>query len=66
MKNPHDLTHDQLAQIVSLIQEILYQDPHTGHFDCDREWSGADVCQDLSALLDRYDLLPRSTSDERE
>jgi hypothetical protein len=66
MKNPIELSRDQLVHIVRLIQEILYMDPHTGQFDCDREWSAADVCQEVAELLERYDLLPISTSDVRE
>jgi hypothetical protein len=30
MKNPQDLSHDQLVQIVRLMQDLLYQDPETG------------------------------------
>jgi hypothetical protein len=66
MKNPQDLSHAQLVQIVRLIQDVLYQDPETGQFDCDREWNAADVCQATAASLEEYDLLPESRCGLRE
>lgn len=65
MKSPHELTHDQLAEIVSLVQDAMYLDVRTDRYDRDREWSGADVCQDIAAVLERFDLMPESTDDER-
>jgi hypothetical protein len=66
MKTPQDLSHDQLVQIVRLIQDFLYQDPETGQFDCDREWNAADVCQAIATSLEEYDLLPDSRCESRE
>jgi len=64
MKNPEFLTREQLVEIVQVIQEIMYLDPHSGKFDCDREWSGTDVCQDIALLLDRFERLPSSNGDD--
>lgn len=64
MKNPEFLTREQLVEIVQVIQEIMYLDPHSGKFDCDREWSSTDVCQDIALLLDQFELLPSSDGDD--
>jgi len=58
MKNPKTLTHGQLAEIVRILQELLYWNPKTGQFDCDREWDAGDICQEIAALLEENDLIP--------
>ena len=58
---PSELSHEVLVEIVTRVQSLL-------HLDMDRngrefwnpakEWSGADVCQDIQGVLHQYGLVP--------
>lgn len=58
MKDPSVLTHEQLVSIIVRIQQILYFDPQGGTIAPDKQWNGADVCQDIAGILDDYGLVP--------
>jgi len=61
MRNPANLTPDELVKIVIGIVRILYgieQDDGSWLYAADKEWSGGDVCEDVALLLDLYGLLP--------
>jgi hypothetical protein len=61
MKNPADLSRDELIAIVTGLFQILYGREHedgTWTYAADKEWSGGDVCEAAAALLDQYGLLP--------
>jgi len=61
MKNPRNLAREELAEIVTEGIRILYgaqQEDGSWSYSPDKEWSGADVCHELAALFDRFDLVP--------
>ena len=61
MKNPANLTRNELIEIAMGLVQILYgveQPDGSWTFECDKEWSGADVCQDAALLLSQYGLCP--------
>lgn len=66
MKNPSSLTPDQLSSIVAQIQQILYVDPHDGTVDPDKQWDGADVCQDIAGILAEHGLVPIGLDPQHE
>ena len=39
MKQPSELTRDQLEDLLRQIRDILWQDPVSGAFDPDRSWT---------------------------
>ena len=64
MRRTKDLKQTELAAIVTAIHEILYLD--IGHhcqlyWNPDKEWSGADVCQDIAYVLDKHGLVPEES-----
>ena len=62
MKNPASLLHDQLAEIVTDMVQMLYgteQNDGSWTYAADKEWSGGDVCEAAAGLLDRFGLLPQ-------
>jgi len=66
MINPATLSHEQLAEIVTGMVQILYgteQDDGSWTYAADKEWCGGDVCQDAAWLLDRFGLLPEAEGD---
>ena len=61
MKTPDQLSQDELLDIVQAIQDRLYLDVNdqgVEFWNPDKQWSGADVCQDLAGLLDQHGLVP--------
>ena len=61
MKNPQDLSREELVEIVTEGIRILYgarQEDGSWLYSSDKEWSGADVCQDFASLLERFGLIP--------
>lgn len=61
-RDPAQLSHDQLAQIVRLAQQWLYletSDTGEAQWNLDKEWQSVDVCCDLSSLLAEHDLIPQ-------
>jgi hypothetical protein len=66
MKNPAALPRDQLVEIATGLQQILYGREHedgTWSYAADKQWSGADVCEAAAELLGRFDLVPDSKGD---
>ena len=51
---------DQRTTVIYKIVSILYADDVDGNrvWDPDKEWSGADVCQDIAAVLESAGLVP--------
>jgi hypothetical protein len=61
MKTPDQLSRDELLRIVQAIQCRLYLDVNAQEaefWNPDKQWSGADVCQDVAGLLDQHGLVP--------
>lgn len=59
--SPCHLSHQTLSEIVSRIQRRLYldSDEHgTEFWNPTKDWSCADVCQDVQELLHRHGLVP--------
>ena len=64
MRKTVDLTKKELAKIVTAVHEILYLDisHHSQpYWNPDKEWSGADVCQDVAYVLDKHGLVPEES-----
>jgi len=62
-KSPVDLTHEELVEIVTVLQRALYGREHRDgrwSYDADKQWSGGDVCEAVAELLDRFGLVPDS------
>ena len=60
MKTPNDLTFEQLAEIVGGIIDRLYcelDDDDLPVWNPEKEWD-ADVCPDIVAILENFDLIP--------
>jgi hypothetical protein len=63
MNNPASLSHDQLVEIVTGIQQILYGIEHedgSWTYELDKEWSGGDACEAVAGLLQPYGLVPEA------
>ncbi len=61
MKNPANLTHEQLAEIVTRLVQIFYgTEGPDGRwtYAADKQWCGADLCDEVALLLERFDLTP--------
>lgn len=66
MKNPADLSHDELIAIVTGLLQILYGREHangTWTYAANKEWSGGDVCESVASLLGSFGLMPEMDSD---
>ena len=66
MNNPANLTREQLVEIATGLQRILYGREHEGgrwSYAVDKQWRGADVCEAAAELLGRFDLVPESEDD---
>jgi hypothetical protein len=61
MRPAADLSLPELQQLITAIQELLYRDEDaagTPFWNPDREWEGADVCEELGQLMTHYGLAP--------
>jgi len=61
MKTPDQLSQHELLAIVRDVQRCLYldhDDQEAEFWNPDKQWSGADVCQDLAGILDQHGLVP--------
>jgi hypothetical protein len=61
MRTADQLGRDELLRIVQATQELLYLDldeSGTRFWNPDKPWDGADVCQDLSAVLEESGNVP--------
>ena len=66
MKNPADLSRDELVEISAGLIQILYGREHengTWTYAADKEWSGGDVCEAAASLLGRFGLVPEADGD---
>ena len=65
MKNPADLTREQLVELATGLQQIFYgqYEDDRWSYHADKQWSGADVCEAAAELLGRFDLAPKSEGD---
>jgi hypothetical protein len=66
MKNPADLSRDELIAIAAGLLQILYGREHengTWTYAADKEWSGGDVCEAAASLLGRFGLVPETDGD---
>jgi hypothetical protein len=60
MRNPEDLTHDELVNLVRDICDVLYLDldeKHNDRFTPDKEWNG-ETLESIGSIMERYDLIP--------
>jgi hypothetical protein len=61
MRTAQDLAPDELVTIVAALQQALYLDFDTGPtpvWNPDKQWEGAEICDQLAAELARFDLVP--------
>lgn len=66
MKNPSNLTRDELVEITTGLVRILYGWQHpdgSWTYAADKEWCGGDVCEAAALLLDRFGLVPQVEGD---
>ena len=66
MKNPANLTRQQLVEIVTGFARIFYgiEDQDGGWmYTADKEWCGGDVCEAAAFLLDQFGLVPQVEGD---
>jgi hypothetical protein len=57
MKQPSELTREELERIVGRIRDILWKDPVTGELDPDRSWDVATL-EDVSGVVEDAGLKP--------
>lgn len=57
MYQPKDLKRQDLEEIASWVQELLYLDPD-GTWNPDKEVRGAEVVQELCLVMQRFDMIP--------
>ena len=61
MRTARELTLAELAAIVDSLQQALYLDfdeKLRKVWNPNKEWDGADICDQLAAELARFDLVP--------
>jgi len=61
MKNPANLTREQLVEIVTRFVRIFYgtEGPDgQWNYSADKQWCGGDICDGAALLLDQFDLAP--------
>ena len=60
MRQPQQLTHDELATIVARLQAIFYADQGDDGpvWNLDKEWHSVDMLVELADVLEQYDLIP--------
>lgn len=61
MRLAADLTRDELIAIVQTVQAELYLDHSesgSSIWNPEKEWSGADVLQNIAPTLNEFDLVP--------
>ncbi len=66
MKNPANLSRDELIAVAAGLLQILYGREHenaTWTYAADKEWSGGDVCEAAASLLGRFGLVPETDGD---
>ena len=63
MKNPADLSRDELTTIVTGLLQVLYgreREDGAWTYAADKGWSGGDVCEATASLLNGFDLVPEA------
>ena len=66
MKNPADLSREELIAISAGLLRVLYGREHengTWTYAADKEWAGGDVCEAAASLLGRFGLVPETDGD---
>ena len=66
MKNPADLSREELIAISAGLLRVLYgheDENGTWTYAADKEWSGGDVCEAAASLLGRFGLVPVTDGD---
>ena len=66
MKNPADLSREELIAISAGLLRVLYgheDENGTWTYAADKEWSGGDVCEAAASLLGRFGLEPEADGD---
>jgi hypothetical protein len=61
MRSPDDLSQAERVSIARLVQQALYLDRDAQNqpiWNPDKSWEGADVCDNLTALLADFGLVP--------
>ena len=61
MRTAQDLAPDELVMVVDALQQALYLDLDADEAQVwtpDKEWDGAEICDQLAAQLARFDLVP--------
>jgi hypothetical protein len=68
MQNPRNLAREELAAIVSAVQDRLYLDliDHKEVYSPDKEWEAAEITSVIVSLLGRHRLTPSRLGDEPE
>ncbi len=62
MKQPSELTREQLKEIVGRIRDILWQDPVSGELDPDRSWD-VETIERVSGVIEEAGLKPDPAPD---
>ena len=65
MRTAKDLTRDELVMIVAALQQALYLDfdaELTKVWNPDKQWDGADICDQLATELARLGLVPEAVT----
>ena len=62
MKTPSELAQRDRDEIVTALQQALYleTDADTKIWNRDKQWDGAEICDQLAELLARHDLVPEA------
>lgn len=66
VKLPHQLSRDALLAIVADVQERMYLDLDAQgreFWNPGKQWSGADVCQDIQDVLHQHGMVPGEEQD---
>lgn len=61
MRKAKDLSRTELTEVVSAVLEILFVDfdeRRQLYWNPDKDWNGADVCQDVASVLRYQGLVP--------
>lgn len=69
MRTPGELSREDLVEIVVTVQHALYLDfdaALTKVWNPDKEWDGAEVCDQLAEVLARHQLAPDVVTSVRD
>jgi len=68
MRNPKNLTHAELADLVARIQDWMYLDivADADAYNPEKAWDTSDIAMHISELLAEYGLVPAVCGDAPE